>query len=172
MIFDKLTWAVAIILGIAIGFGFGFLSKTLADKLQIAQLSAERDNALLAKQTMQKQWEVAVNELNATKVVLNDTLSALELLRKYQLVDDKTKKDIDSLKTTLNPEGELTDKTKDLFKSMVNRFNQLNGNTSAMITDATQTFDLAPFITLRQEAEKLYNETQTMVLELGLGVKK
>jgi len=168
MLTDKMMTIVSIILGIAIGFSGGYLVKAIINKIEVAELRSERDQAVVAKQTMQKQWEAAVNELSQTKTVLNDTLAALELLRKYSAVDEKTKKDVQELKRTLDPQGESTPETEDLFRSLVDKFNKLNGST-ATFTGTYEPLDLKPFIELRQEAEKLYKETQQLVFDLGLG---
>lgn len=169
MIADKITMVIGLILGLAIGFGGGYLTKALIDKIEMAELRSERDQAVLARQTMQEQWEEAVNELSATKIILNDTLAALELLREYQRIDDETRKDIDNLKKTLDPEGKPTPQTEDLFRSLVDEFNRLNGITNAINVGMYEPLDLEPFKQLRSEAEKLYKETQNLVFELGLG---
>ncbi len=165
---DKIIIIVGVIIGLTLGFGGGFLTKTVMTQIELANLRSERDQAVLARQTMQKQWEAAVNELNATKVVLNDTLAALELLKKYSAVDEKTRKDVQDLKKTLDPQGQPTPETEDLFRKLVDKFNQLNGIT-ASFTDTTTILDLTPFKQLREEAEKLYKETQELVFSLGLG---
>jgi len=164
--FDKIIIIISIILGIIIGFSGGFLTKSIINKIEIAELRSERDQAVMARQTMQKQWEAAVNELLQTKVVLNDTLAALELLRKYSAVDEKTKKDVQELKKTLDPQGEPTPETEDLFRSLVDKFNELNRTTASK---EYEPLDIAPFIELRKEAEKLYKETQRLVFDFGLG---
>lgn len=168
MISDKIMMVVGLILGLSIGFGGGYLTKALINKIEIAELRSERDQAVLAKQTMQKQWEAAVNELSATKIILNDTLAALELLREYQRIDDETRRDIDSLKKTLDPEGKPTPQTEDLFRSLVDEFNRLNGITSSINVGVYEPLDLEPFKQLKLEAEKLYKKTQDLVFELGL----
>jgi len=165
---DKIIIIIGVIIGLTIGFGGGFLTKTVMTQIELAQLRSERDQAVLARQTMQKQWEAAVNELNATKVVLNDTLAALELLKKYSAVDEKTRKDVQDLKKTLDPQGQPTPETEDVFRKLVDKFNQLN-RTTASLTDAAVILDLTPFKQLREEAEKLYKETQELVFSLGLG---
>lgn len=137
------------------------------DRVKMSELKSERDEAILARVTMQKQWEEAVNELNKTKVFLNDTLAALELLRKYQLIDNDTKEDINKLKNSLGPQGEVTQDTKDVFKKLVDEFNKLNGNLGTSIMN-WEPIDITPFKELRQEAERLYNTTQEIFIEIGV----
>ena len=169
MISDKITMIILAVLMLAVGYGGGFLTKALIDKVKMAELQSERDQAILAKQTIQEQWEIAVNELNATRVVLNDTLAALELLREYQRIDDQTREDINKLKGTLDPEGQPTDDTDEVFRSLVDEFNRLNGVTNSMTPPDFDSLNIELFKQLRADAEKLYEEAQDLVLELGLG---
>lgn len=126
MIGEKVTLIIAIIIGIAVGFGIGYLSKALSDKILISELKQERDAALLEKSTMQEQWELAVNELNQASVLLNDTLAALELLRRYKSVDNETREEIDKIDNTLDPEGNPTEDTYDAFRKLVEEMNRKN----------------------------------------------
>lgn len=165
---DKAMIIIGVIIGVTLGFGGGFLTKTVMNNVEIANLRAEKNEAELAKKTMQEQWQVAVNELNGIKVTLNDTLAALELLKKYTLVDEKTKQDVKDLKKTLDADGNPTQETEDLFRTLIDKFNQLN----QVVTTSSMTYqpiDLEPFVKLKEDADKLYKETQELVFELGLG---
>ena len=167
---DAITKGIVIavaIVALLIGGGFGWLIRWGQDRVVVAEAKAAQLEAEQAKDAIQKQWEKAVNELNATEVLLNDTLAALELLKQYQAIDNQTQEDINKLKNTLDDEGNPTDKTKEEFRKLVDQFNQLNGNLGAMTTDLA-VLDLKPFEKLKSDAEKLYNETQDMILELGI----
>ncbi len=134
-------------------------------RVQIAELTSERDVALLEKSNMQDQWELAINELSSTRVLLNDTLAALELLREYQSIDDETKKDIEEIDDTLDPEGNATEETYQAFRDMMEKFNRLQGN---LVTNAGVTFkilDITPFVELKKDAEGLFRTVSDMLLE-------
>ena len=160
IITDKILIIVAIIVCLLLGFGLGYLSKALSDKITISDLEKKVAITELAKNTMQKQWEIAVNELNKTKVLLNDTLAALELLRKYQLIDNDTKNKINKIDNTL-VDGKPTQDTYDEFKKLVEEMNKKNGeyNTGSTIVD-TQSF-----IDLTKKAEELFQKATDMVIE-------
>mgnify|MGYP003563030845 CR=1 FL=1 len=132
-------------------------------RVQIAELKSERDSAVLAKEVFQEKWEVAVNELNATRVLLSDTLAALELLREYQKIDQETRNDIDELDNTLDTEGNPTEDTYDSFRRMVEEFNRLQGT---MVTGSgtPDVLDIQPFVELKEDAEKLFREATDLLL--------
>lgn len=135
-------------------------------RVKIAELEKERDNAILEKVTMKKQWEEAVNELNKTRIVLNDTYAALELLKKYQLVNKDIQKDIDSIDDTLDPDGNTTEETYQAFRDMMEEFNQLQGNIpTASNGEELGILNLQPFVELREEAEGLFKHVTDMILE-------
>ena len=161
---DKVTIIIAVIIGLAVGFGIGYLSKALADRIIIAELTQERDSALLEKNTMQEQWEAATNELNQTKILLNDTLAALELLRQYQAIDNETKKEIDELENTLDPEGNPTEDTYDEFRRMVEEMNKQNEEYNTAVATG-QSISVEPFIELREDAEDLFNKATDLLLQ-------
>lgn len=165
MMGDKITLIIAIVVGIAVGFGIGYLSKALADRITIAELEKERDQALLREQTMRDQWEAAVNELNNTKVLLNDTLAALELLREYQAIDNETRRDIDNIENTLDPDGNPTEETYNEFRRLIDEMNKQNEeyNTGSIAT--AESIDIRPFIELREEAEELFNKATELLLQ-------
>jgi len=168
---DKLMLIAGIVLGLVIGFGGGYLLKWGIDRVKMAELESQASEAQLARISMQEQWEEAINELSATRILLNDTLAAIELLKKYETIDNKTKKDINDLKSTLDDQGNPTQKTQDLFNSLVDNFNQLNGNLGLAINDF-DVLDIQPFKDLRSDAEKLYERTREITLELGLELWK
>ena len=173
MFSDKFMLVVAIIVCLSLGFGMGFLSKALADRVKIATLEKERDQALLAKATMKEQWEQAVNELNQTKVLLNDTLAALELLRQYQAIDNDTRDKIKDIEGTLDPSGDPTSETYDRFRKMIEDMNKKNEeyNTALAIATVTETedgaviLDIRPFVELKNSAEDLFNEATDLLLK-------
>lgn len=165
MIGDKFTLIIAIVIGIAVGFGIGYLSKALADRILIAELEQQRDRALLQKQTMQDQWEQAVNELNGAKVLLNDTLAALELLREYQSIDDETRNKINKIDNTLDPEGNPTEETYDEFRKLVEEMNKLNQEFNTGSLAMTDQINLRPFVELREDAEQLFDKATELLLQ-------
>ncbi|MFW6226012.1 MAG: hypothetical protein ACOC3V_03560 [bacterium] len=168
---NKIMLILVMVVASGLGYGAGWLAKSLQVRVQIAELTAERDQAKLARQNMREQWEVAVNELNATKVILNDTLASLELLRQYASIDEQTQNDIKELKNTLDPDGEPTQETEDVFRSLVKKFNQLHGTVDSLDPNRIELLDLEPFKQVKRDAEKLYDETQEVVFEFGLGEK-
>lgn len=148
-----------------VGGALGWLVNWGMTRVQVAEL--ERDNLNLEKQieTVTEQWELAVNELSQTKVLLNDTLSALELLRQYQAVNRDVQEDVQEIRDTLDPEGNVTPETEDKFRNMIDEFNRLQGR---LVTN-TSTFepiDITPFIDLRHDAEVLFQEAQELLLEI------
>jgi chromosome segregation ATPase len=154
------------VLFFVVGLGISALGMWGYYRVQMADLERERDNAKLQMITMQEQWEQAVNELNQTKVVLNDTYAALELLRKYQSVDRDIQEDIDDLEDTLDPEGNATEDTYDEFRRMMEEFNQLQGNIPTASNGAElEILTLDPFVELREDAEELFVRVTDMVLE-------
>jgi DNA-binding phage protein len=165
MFSDKVTMIIAIIIGIAIGFGLGFLSKAIIDKVRMAELEKERDQALLQKETFRQNWEKALNELNQTKVLLNDTLAALELLRQYQQIDDETRKKIAEIDKTLDPEGNPTEDTYERFRRLIKEVNERNEEYNTAIVASIEEIDFEPFIELREEAEKLFDEATNLLLQ-------
>lgn len=167
MIGDKVTLIIAIILGIAVGFGIGFLSKALIDKIEIAELEKERDSALLQKNTMQEKWELATQELSQTKVLLQDTFAALELLKQYQVIDNDTKDKIKDIDNTLDPEGKPTEDTYDKLRNLIEDYNKKNKvyNTASVMLQFGE-INLMSFVEIRKEAEKLFKEVSDLLLEV------
>lgn len=150
---------------IIIGGAIGALTMWGAQRVKIAELESERDKAVLERVTMQEQWEKAVNELNSTRVLLNDTLAALELLRQYQSIDEETRRNINRIDNTLDPEGNATEDTYEEFRNLVDEFNRLQGT---MVTDSGMVpdiLDLRPFEQVRIDAESLFKEATDLLLQ-------
>lgn len=162
---------LASIIALVLGLGIGSLAMWGIQRVKVAEAERMKTEAILAKNTMQVQWQKALKELNQTRVVLNDTLAALELLRQYQRIDDETKKDINDLEKTLDPEGNVTIETEDKFRSLVDNFNRLNGNLGSNGREWLL-WDIQPFKNLRQDAESLYKRTEEIAIELGLDLKE
>lgn len=154
------------IIFLIIGGGIGYVITWGSYRVIISDLKREKIEADLAKDTMKVQWELAVNELNKTQVVLNDTYAALELLKKYQKVDRDVEKDIAKLDDTLDDDGKATEDTYQNFRDMMEEFNQLNGNIpTAANGDLLKILDLKPFEELTKDAEELFKKVTDMVLE-------
>lgn len=171
MFSDKVVLIVAIVVCIAVGFGLGFLSKALIDRVKIADLERDKVVAERQRDNMRDQWQEAVNELNQTQVLLNDTLAALELLREYQAIDEDTREKINELDNTLDPEGKPTEDTYDRLRGLIDEYNRKNEEyntaTGTLVTN-TEEIDVEAFRRLRSEAERLYNEaTELLVLFRG-----
>jgi len=161
--FNTIKIIIIGILCLVIGGGIGWLINWGSTRIEIATLQSERDKAILEKTTIQLQWEKAVNELIQTKVLLNDTLAALELLKKYNLIDKKTKDEIKKIDITLDPQGNPTDDTYDEFRKLIENFNLLQKGTSSFSTNGLQ-----PFIELRKDAEELLQKVTAMLIERRL----
>lgn len=162
---DKFTMIVALIAGLAIGGLIGWLATSLSFKLEIAELEKERDRALLERATMQDQWEQAVNELNSTKVLLNDTLAALELLRQYQAIDNETRNEINRIENTLDPQGNPTEDTYNQFRKLIDEMNKQNQEYNTGSLASAESIDITPFVELRREAEQLFNKATELLLQ-------
>lgn len=167
---DKFILIVGIIAGLAIGGLVGWLWTSLSKAAEIANL--EKDMLIIENErdTYRDQWELAQQELNSTRVLLNDTLSALELLRQYQSIDNETRRDIDELESTRNPDGSSTDETYNRFRELVDNFNQLNEefNTQTgpqVLPGPTIKINITDFIELRQEAETLFKTATDLLLQ-------
>jgi len=165
-----ITAVVAIVIGLVIGF----LVSEIRNISIKNQLERERDNAITVKNTIREQWQKAVDELEQTRVLLNDTLAALEVLKSYQLIDSETQKDIDELEETLDDEGSPTPETYNKFKSLVDRFNELNqeyntGAATAFTMSEEDEIDIRPFVELKQEAQRLFEEATEIVLKFKDG---
>lgn len=163
---DVLKTVLMSVLFFVIGAALGWLVNWGMTRVELAELRSERDNAVLERNTIQDRWEVAVNELNQTKVLLNDTLSALELLREYQAIDEETRDDIEEIDNTLDPEGNPTEDTYDEFRRMIEEFNRLQGKlVTDAITSAGDVLDITPFVRLREDAERVFKEATDLLLE-------
>jgi len=160
---DTVKLIIVGVLCIAIGGLVSWLATWGVTRVEIATAHSERDKAVLEKTTMQIQWEKAVNELTQTKVLLNDTLAALELLRKYNQIDKDTKDDIARIDITLDPSGKPTDTTYDEFRKLIEEFNRIQNGTSA-ISFSTEA-GLQSFIELKEDAEKLLEKVTDMLIE-------
>ena len=151
---------IGLIIGILLGGVLGYVVKWGTDRVVIAELESERDIAVLEMNTMQLQWEIAVNELNKTKVLLNDTLAALELLREYQAIDQTTKDEIKKIDNTL-VDGSPTKDTYDAFKKLVEEYNKKNEEYNTASSETTT----QSFVELTEKAEELFKTTTDMVIE-------
>jgi hypothetical protein len=167
---DKITLIIGLTIGIIIGGVLGFTVKWGIDRVKIAELQSQADRDKLARENMKVQWEKAVNELNSTKVLLNDSLAALELLKQYQLIDDRTRQDINKIKDTLDDSGNITADTEDTFRNLIDEFNRLNGNisTESISELELEILDIEQFISLKKEAQKFYNKTIELIIELEI----
>ena len=152
---------VTAIIFIIVGFGIGYLTSSIKTKVKIAELEKSKAQLILDKKEMQEQWTKAVNELSQTKILLNDTLSALELLKQYRSIDDDTKKKINNLNQTLDPTGKPTDNTYDAFRKIIEEANKNNeeyNSTSLKIT-------INDFVEIKEKAEKLFKEVTSMLID-------
>lgn len=152
---------IGLIIGILLGGVIGYIVKWVMDRVAIASLEKEVAISLLAKNAMQEKWEIAVNELNKTQVLLNDTLAALELLRKYQTIDDETKGRINKIDNTLDENGKPTEDTYDAFRKLVKEMNKKAEEYNTGSTEITA----QSFINLTKKAEELFKKATDMVVE-------
>ncbi len=131
-IIDIVLLAVGFILGGGAGGVIAYLWKSLSVKAQISELEK---NLLESKNTIadltKKNAELEQKCID-TQSALANTLSALELLKAYQVIDQDTKSKVKNLQDTL-VDGKASQATmesyKDLLKKMNDSFsNYNNGN--------------------------------------------
>jgi len=146
---------IGFIIGILVGGAIGYGARYIQGQLIIKTLESERDNALLAKINMQKEWEKAIQEVENTTTMLKDTLAAIEVLKMYQAIDEDTKKKLKSLQDTYDDENKPTDDTFDKFKQMVDEINKRNQeyNTGSSTVELTATQLYEDFISSIIEAK-------------------
>ena len=162
---DKLYIIIGVIIGLVVGAIGGYITNALQNRVLIAELERDRDRAVLEKVNMQQQWQIAVNELNQTRVLLNDTLASLELLRRYQLIDDRTRRDINKIEETLDPEGEPTEETYDEFRKFVEEMNKQFREITTRAPDPDVIVDFTPFEEIRRDAEKLLDKSAELLFQ-------
>jgi len=156
--FNDIKLIIVAILCLVVGGSIGWLINWGVTRIELATASSERDNAILEKITIKNQWEKAINELTQTRVILNDTLAALELLREYNKIDKETKDKINKIDVTLDISGNPTEDTYDEFKKLIEEFNKKQNNTS--------TSNENQYIPeLKKEAEILLQKVTDMLIE-------
>lgn len=163
--FNYIKYITIGVLCFLVGGTIGWLINWGTTRVQLAEAESARDKAVLEKTTMQQQWQVAVNELNETKVLLNDTLSALELIKQYSAIDKSTKEDLDKIDKTLVDE-KPTEETYNEFRKMIEKFNQLQGKVATSSTSASsEQINITPFIELKNDALNLFKEATNILVE-------
>lgn len=134
-----LIGVAALVLGGGGGFVFKMIQSNIESKKirnsyekEISNLKQERDNAVAAKQSVEKevgalrQSAVDANKkYEDVRVLLNDAISALTVLKAYEAVDKESKEKIKKLEDTI-VNGEITPSTADEFKKMLEEINKKN----------------------------------------------
>lgn len=97
----------------------------------IMKLKAKADSALMQKDLLVAQGRVVelvkqnadlLQKYTDSQTVLANTLSALELLKAYQMIDAETKRKVDEIKETF-VDGKATDDTMAKYKEMLKAMN-------------------------------------------------
>ena len=134
-----LIGVAALVLGGGGGFVFKMIQSNIESKKirdsyekEISNLKQERDDAVAAKQSVEKevgalrQSAVDANKkYEDVRVLLNDAISALTVLKAYEAVDKESKEKIKKLEETI-VNGEITPSTADEFKKMLEEINKKN----------------------------------------------
>lgn len=117
---------ILLIIGASFGGGIGWLVKGIQTKVKINELENRALKAEEARRNMIEELSNKEGEIQKIKKLLNETLAAMEVLQAYQQIDEETKKDIDKIKNSLDPNGKTTPETYDEFAKIINDMNKKN----------------------------------------------
>lgn len=114
------------LIGAALGGGIGFLVKSIQAKIKMNELENRALKAEKARENMVSELSERQGELEKTKKLLRETISAMEILQAYKAIDEKTRKEVDEVKNSLDGEGEATPETYDKFAKIIDEMNKKN----------------------------------------------
>lgn len=117
---------MVLILGLGAGGGIGWLIKTVQAKIQINELENRALRAEKARENMIDELSKSKGELANAKKLLRETIAAMEVLQAYKAIDEKTRKEIDRVKKSLDDDGEATPETYDEFAKIIDNMNKKN----------------------------------------------
>jgi len=131
-----------LIFGIAAGGGVMYLIMLFKSKADTALIQKDLVTAQGRVVELAKQNAELQQKYTDSQTVLANTLSALELIKAYQMIDAETKKKVEEIKGTF-VDGKATDDTmakyKEMLKSMNDQFSNYNKGQKATTTPATKT---------------------------------
>ena len=116
---------ILLIIGGAMGTGIGWLIKSVQTKIKLNELENRALKAEEARRNMIEALSEKQAEISKIKKLLNETLSAMEILQAYKAIDNKTKKDLDKIKNSLDND-EVTPETYDEFAKIIDDMNKKN----------------------------------------------
>lgn len=118
---------IFLILGIVLGSGFGgiitYLWSALQNKLKIANLEKDLAKAQSEVADLVRKNAELTQKCMDTQAALANTLSALELIKAYQVIDQDTKNKIKDLQNTF-VEGKASADTMNSFKDALKKMNE------------------------------------------------
>lgn len=117
---------ILLIVGASLGGGLGWLVKGIQTKIKMNELENKVYKAEEARRNMIEELSKKKSELSKTKKLLNETIAAMEVLQAYKAIDEKTKKDLDKIKNSLDKDDEVTPETYDEFAKIINNMNKEN----------------------------------------------
>lgn len=122
---------IMLVLGLVVGATAGaviaWLIKSLKTKAEIATL--QKDLVLSQEKVVgltKQNAELQQKYLDSQSLLAN-TLSALELLKAYQMIDAETKKKVEELKDSF-VDGKASPDTMDKYKEMIKKMNEQFSN--------------------------------------------
>ncbi len=114
---------IMLILGAGGGGVIAWLVKSLKVRVQTAELEKELVVSKGRVVELVKQNAELQQKYTDSQSVLANTLSALELLKAYQMIDAETKKQVAEIKETL-VDGKASPETMDKYKEMLKKMNE------------------------------------------------
>lgn len=117
---------IVLIVGLGAGGGIGWLVKTVQSKIQINELENRALRAEKARENMLDELSKSKGELANAKKLLKETIAAMEVLQAYRAIDEKTRKEIDRIKKSLDGDGEVTPETYKEFADIIDDMNKKN----------------------------------------------
>jgi len=114
---------VMLILGAGGGGVIAWLVKSLKVRVELAELQKELVVSQGRVVELAKQNAELQQKYIDSQSILANTLSALELLKAYQMIDAETKKQVEEIKDTL-VDGKASPETMDKYKEMLRKMNE------------------------------------------------
>ena len=117
---------ILLIIGGLFGGGIGFLVKSLQAKIKMNELENRALKAEKARENMIQELSERQGELEKTKKLLRETIAAMEVLQAYKAIDEKTRKEVEEVKDSLDNEGQATPETYEKFARIIDEMNKKN----------------------------------------------
>lgn len=117
---------ILLLVGAGLGGGVGYLVKAIQAKIKMNELENRALKAEKARENMIGELSKRQGELEKTKKLLRETIAAMEVLQAYKAIDEKTRKEVEEVKESLNDDGEATPETYDKFARIIDEMNKKN----------------------------------------------